>query len=84
MPNPARDAVRFALELPARARVDVRVLDIQGRQVWAEPARAYEPGRWTVAWDARNRSGAAVPSGIYLAQVRVDDQTFVRRIAVMR
>jgi hypothetical protein len=52
--------------------------------VWAEPARAYEPGRWTVAWDARNRSGAAVPSGIYLAQVRVDDQTFVRRIAVMR
>jgi hypothetical protein len=84
MPNPARDAVRFALELPAHARVGVRVLDVQGRQVWTEPARAYEPGRWTIAWDARNRSGAAVPAGIYLAQVRVDDQTFVRRIAVMR
>jgi len=83
-PNPARDGVRFTLDLPELARVDVRVLDVQGRQVWAESARPYAAGRWTIGWNGRGASGAPVPAGIYLTQVRVDDHTFVRRVAVMR
>jgi PKD repeat protein len=83
-PNPSRDVVRFALQLPAGGRVDMRVFDVQGREVWSQPARWFEAGRWTLAWDARDRAGGRAAAGIYLAQVRVDGRTFVRRVAVMR
>jgi hypothetical protein len=75
--------VRLALELPTVSRVGFRVLDVQGREVWKQPARDYDPGRWTLDWGGRFRDGGPVPAGIYLAQVTVDGRSMVRRIAVM-
>jgi hypothetical protein len=84
MPNPAPGEVRFALDLPSPARVGLRVLDVQGREVWAEPARAFTPGHWTLAWDGRTHRNGIAAAGIYLVQVSVDGRTFVRRVARMR
>jgi hypothetical protein len=84
VPNPAPGTVRFALDLPARAQVEMRVLDVQGREVWAEPAHAFTPGRWSLAWDGRTHHEGMAAAGIYLVQVRVDGRTFVRRVARMR
>lgn len=83
-PNPAPGTVHFGLDLPSAARVDMRVLDVQGREVWAEPIRAYTAGHWTLGWDGRTAHGATAAAGIYLVQVSVDGRTFVRRIARMR
>jgi glucose/arabinose dehydrogenase len=84
VPNPAPGTVHFALDLPARAQVEMRVLDVQGREVWAEPVHVFTPGRWSLAWDGRTHHEGTAAAGIYLVQVRVDGRTFVRRVARMR
>jgi glucose/arabinose dehydrogenase len=83
-PNPAPGTVRFALDLPMRARVGMRVLDVQGREVWHEAERPFEAGRWSLAWDGRTQRHGSAAAGIYLVQVNIEDRTFVRRIVRMR
>jgi hypothetical protein len=83
-PNPAPGTVRFALDLPVRARVGMRVLDVQGREVWHDTERPFEAGRWSLAWDGRTQRHGTAAAGIYLVQVNVEGRTFVRRIVRMR
>ena len=83
-PNPTAGDTRLSLELPARASVQFRVLDVQGREVWADRPHEYLAGRWSLAWNGRQRDGSRASAGLYLAQVRVDGHTYVRRVAVLR
>jgi glucose/arabinose dehydrogenase/PKD repeat protein len=78
-PNPSHGKTTFLLQLPRAARVEFSVHDVQGRTLWEAPARAFEPGRWTLAWEGR---GAR--AGLYLARIHVDGVTWVRRFALLR
>jgi len=82
-PNPAHGRTTLLLALPHAADVEMSVLDVQGREVWREPARRFEPGRWPLAWDGSTARGAA-PAGVYFARVRAGDATFLRRVAIVR
>lgn len=44
-PNPLRARTTFALDLPVKQRVDVRVFDVHGRVVRTLAAWPFEPGR---------------------------------------
>ena len=79
-PNPSVGRVSLALELPARARVEMRVLDVAGREVWHDSERDMTAGRWSLEWP-----GAAVARpGLYLARIMVDGRAHVRRVIVLR
>jgi len=82
-PNPARGRTVFVLALPQAADVELSVLDVQGREVWREPARRLEPGRWPLAWDGVTTRGTA-PAGVYFARVRAGDVMLLRRVAIVR
>jgi carboxypeptidase T len=89
-PNPARDFVRFAFDLPPGAEGSaLDVLDVQGRRVvsYAVPAaRAgdHEAGSsWRWGWNLRDDGGRRVPPGVYLVRLRCGAGAEVRRIAVL-
>jgi hypothetical protein len=82
-PNPARGRTVLVLSLPRAADVELAVLDVQGREVWREPSRRLEPGRWPLAWDGATTRGAAA-AGVYFARVRAGEATLLRRVAVIR
>jgi len=84
LPNPARGAVRFALDLPQAASVTFEIHDLEGRIVFSAPPRTLAAGRQTLGWDGRAAGGRAAPPGVYLARARVGPRTFVRRIALVR
>lgn len=66
-PNPTAGPARLAFELPAEARVDLRVYDVLGREVSVLAAREpLGPGRHERAWD-----GAAA-AGVYVVRLVVD------------
>jgi len=82
-PNPTDGSVSLSLDLPRDSQVGFEVYDVQGRQVWGAESRAYNAGHWTLRWDGmtvRGRAGV----GIYLARVRVNGETMMRRFAVVR
>ena len=69
-PNPTNGAVQVQLSLPREETVSFAVLDIQGREVWSAPSRAYAAGRWTLAWDGHTAQGPVNP-GVYLLRVTI-------------
>ena len=82
-PNPSPGDVRFALALPREARVDLRVLDIQGREVRAIEAGRRAAGYATLRWDGRDAAGARVPAGVYFARLFVEERLVgVKRIVL--
>jgi len=94
-PNPSPGPTTMELALPRAARVGLSVFDVAGRMIWRSPPRAFEPGRWTMAWDGTT-AGRPVAPGLYLARVEIfdgganaplgdeADQVLVRRVSVMR
>jgi len=82
-PNPGTRSVAFTLVLGAAADVTCSVFDLQGREVWSQSG-ARPAGSSTLSWSLTDRSGARVPSGMYLARVSRGGESAVLRFVVMK
>ena len=80
-PNPFNPATTIPLTVPAGAEAaDVAIYNLLGqlvRQVWSGPLAA---GEHRLTWDGRDGHGQLVSSGVYLYQLRVDDQLRTRKM----
>jgi predicted GH43/DUF377 family glycosyl hydrolase len=65
-PNPFNPATSIRLELAEAAPLRVSIHDLRGRLVWDSGTLAGRLGRNTIRWDGMDRSGAAVPAGVYV------------------
>ena len=83
-PNPAQNAARFAIDLPRAARIDLRVMDVQGRHVRVIESGERAAGFHAVSWDGRDEAGALVLAGVYYARLTVDGVAIGTRRIVMR
>jgi len=78
-PNPSRDQVRFAVALPAAARVRFEVFDVAGRRVGDPIEREFEAGYRSFAWNAPGGR-----SGLFFARLYVAGRLMgERRIVLM-
>lgn len=78
-PNPARleTSLRFTLRQPLRA--GFRLLDVQGREVWSSPERAYEAGDHVVGCPL-----GEVRPGLYFLRFEHEGEAELTRLAVVR
>ena len=83
-PNPFRDEIRFAFTLAEDATVELRIYDIQGREVQRLADETYSVGDHEIAWDGRDESGAFLPQGVYFQRFRVADVEARSRILILR
>ena len=82
-PNPFAAETRVDFELPVRSLVRLEVFDLLGRRVATLASASYEPGRYSVSWDRRGRSGAHMPAGIYTCRYTAGDHREQRRMIVL-
>jgi hypothetical protein len=73
-PNPTRGPARIHFALHEPAAVTFQVIDVAGRVVSETQDRSWSPGRWSVTWDGRGRSGEKLAAGIYFVRMRVAGQ----------
>jgi hypothetical protein len=84
-PTPASGPVHLSYVLPRAARVSLAIHDAAGRVVRQLVADAVETaGRHATVWDGRTDTGARAASGVYVASLVVDDETYQRRIPLLR
>jgi hypothetical protein len=84
-PNPVRTSARLAFKLERPTPVLIRVFDLGGRLVRTLPGgNGSSVGRNVVDLDGRADSGAPLPSGVYLYEIRAGGQRAVGRFVVMR
>jgi hypothetical protein len=87
MPNPFHSSTRIEYALPAAARVNLAVHDVQGRRVATLAEGERKPGRFSVRWDGRGEGGRA-RAGLYFVRltVRTEDgeRTMLRKLVLTR
>lgn len=85
-PNPVSHRAQLSLQLELPAEVDVRIVDMLGREV-ARPlggAAQQSVGTLEIGWDLRNASGVRVAPGVYQIVVRAGRQQMNRSLVVLR
>ena len=86
-PNPSPGSyIVFGYRLVQPARVEVRVMDAMGRQVFHDDLGTVYPEVEDneYGWDVRTVGGARVPSGVYWATLEIGGQRFVSKFSVVR
>lgn len=68
--NPTRGMATMAYTLPKDEDVNLAVFDLKGRLVSGLVAGAEPAGSHTVQWNGKDVFGRAMPSGVYLCQLR--------------
>lgn len=83
-PNPFNLSTNIDFSLNSRQNVMVALYDICGNSVRLLTSRIFEPGRHTVSWDGLNERGQAVPSGIYIYEVRAGNRSEKRKMIMIK
>ena len=68
-PNPFRGEASIHFDVARRGTVAVEVFDLRGARVRTLASGEHEAGRYTLAWDGRDESGARTPAGVYLVRM---------------
>lgn len=84
-PNPVATQARFELHLDLPAEVEIRVVDILGREV-ARPLTGSQQsvGTLDVSWDLTSLAGSRVSPGVYQVVVRAGRSRSVHSLVVLR
>ncbi len=78
-PNPFNPSTTISYELKEEAKVLLSVWNIVGQRVATLVDKTMEAGEHTASWNASN-----MPSGIYIAQLEVGDQVFIRKMTLIK
>ncbi|GAB5534463.1 MAG: hypothetical protein Rubg2KO_07120 [Rubricoccaceae bacterium] len=78
-PNPSSGPVVFQVGLPGSGAVDLRVFDVQGREV----ARVFN-GELAAGWHAAPWDASALPAGVYVVHARTPTGTTSSRLTIAR
>ncbi len=83
-PNPFRPGAAMRYAVPARGRVELHVLDVQGRSVRTLLDDVVEAGEHRVLFDGRNDRGDELPSGTYFLRLRAGGLTATEKLGIIR
>ena len=78
-PNPFNAATTISYELPRVSRVELEIYDVLGRQVALLENGFKQAGHYQVTWYADD-----VASGIYLYKLQAGDNTYIRRMLLIK
>ncbi|MBN2411794.1 T9SS type A sorting domain-containing protein [candidate division KSB1 bacterium] len=83
-PNPFNPETRIKFDIPRRDFVTLKIYDILGREVTTLMQEIKAPGSYTLSWNASDRAGVRVPSGIYLYKITTGNFTANRKMLLLR
>lgn len=84
-PNPSPGASELWFHLPQHGEVNLRIIDVTGRQVRRLLARAEIGAGWNhLLWDGRDGGGREVASGMYFAVLDSGAERARRAITILR
>ncbi|UCG30173.1 MAG: T9SS type A sorting domain-containing protein, partial [candidate division WOR-3 bacterium] len=83
-PNPFTREMNVAYQVAKGGKVSIQVYDVSGRLVRTITDGIHDPGYYTLAWDATDDKGRAVPAGIYFLRFDTIDYSQVEKAILLR
>lgn len=83
-PNPMSDQTQVSYMLDRTQEVQIRVVDLQGRQVAVLDRGLRSAGNHMLRWNANDNYGAKVPNGLYIIQLIAEDNVGTVKVMLQR
>lgn len=83
-PNPFTIETTLRLQAPAHEQVEVRLYDLQGRQVRRFSSTDFSMGVHELQWNGMDDSGRALPTGLYLAVMKSRAHNAICKIVMVK
>ena len=83
-PNPFNPVTTLRFDLDYTSNVNVTIFNILGNEVITLQNGQLNPGRHSLQWNALNRHGQRVPSGLYLYKVVSDARVLTGKMLLMK
>jgi len=83
-PNPFNPETEISFQLPKSKRIVLRIFNTLGQEIRTLVNAQYEAGYHSVRWDAKDKNGNTVPSGVYLYQLRAGEFAQVKKMSLIR
>ena len=83
-PNPFNPATALEFAIPEAGAVELRVFDVQGREVRSLVSGQLPAGHHSATWDGTDEGGRPVASGIYIAALTGPGVSESRRMVLTR
>jgi hypothetical protein len=87
-PNPFNPSTTILFDISGTAGamqpVNLTVYDIRGRRVRTLVDSDLDPGTHKIHWNGRDERGQPIASGIYLYTLRAGNETFTRKMTVLK
>ncbi|HOT97419.1 MAG TPA: FlgD immunoglobulin-like domain containing protein [bacterium] len=83
-PNPFNPATAIRFELLERAEVRLAIYNLKGQVVRTVAAGIYPAGPHQVIWDGRDATGANAAAGVYLYRLTAGQQTWTKKMTLVR
>jgi predicted MPP superfamily phosphohydrolase len=72
-PNPFNPATEITYSTPGAGHVSLKVYDIMGREISVLEDSFKPSGTYRFTWNAKDKAGRALPSGIYILTMKAPD-----------
>ena len=83
-PNPFNPSTEIVYSLPRDTHVELKIVDALGRFV-ARPAEGFQrTGKHTQTWNGTDQEGQDMPSGVYLCQLKTENQIRTHKLLLIR
>ncbi len=83
-PNPFNPVTRFQYSLPKPGLIKLEIFDVHGRLVISLEHGFRPAGRYQAQWDARDRQGNPVASGIYIGRLTTHEIVLQQKLVFMK
>ncbi len=83
-PNPFNPSTEIVYALPRDTHVELKIVDALGRFVTRLEEGFQQAGEYTLTWNGTDQDGRDLPSGVYLCQLKTQNQIRTHKILLMR
>ena len=83
-PNPFNPETSIQFGVPQKELIQLRILDLLGREVTILVDKTLSPGSYKVDWNGTDAIGKKVGSGLYLYELRAGSFKQVRRMLMLK
>ena len=83
-PNPFNPATTISYELADNVDVQIKIVDVTGREVQSWSHYSQEQGYYEMVWEGVNQSGKPVSAGLYLLTIQAGKQFQSRKLLLLK
>jgi len=83
-PNPGNPDITISFKVKEESRVELKVINLLGREVRTIVNEKKAPGTYTVKWDGITDFNSPAPSGIYIFRLRIGNKVYTKKASLVK